>query len=224
MQRLIFIIKSVFFIDGFNLYHAIINHFNHGKYKWLNLKELAKQYVDIDEDAKKVLFFTAYVTWDSDKKERHRKFVTALSFKGVEIVMGSFKRVVKAFQKNRMQVIESDKSQDQLPNYLKFITYEEKETDVNIAVKILEYASKEQYDKFYIVSGDSDLMPAIKSAKKNYRKIEFINILPIGGRGLSLGQVCDKQIVMTEEHMKAALMEDKVIIGNQVIEKPESWV
>ena len=28
--------------------------------------------IDEDEDIKKVLFFTAYVTWDSEKRERHK--------------------------------------------------------------------------------------------------------------------------------------------------------
>lgn len=215
--------KSIFFIDGFNLYHAIINHFDHGKYKWLNLKELAKQFIDEDEELKKVLFFTAYVTWDDDKRERHKKFVTALSSKGVEIVMGSFKSIEKTFKKNKMRVVASDIPNDQLPNKLRFKTFEEKETDVNIAVKILEYASTEQYDKFYIISGDSDFIPAIKSAKKNYRKVKFINILPIGGSGFSLGQICDEQYTMEEKHMQSSLMEDEVAIGTTIIEKPENW-
>lgn len=215
--------KSVFLIDGFNLYHAITNEFNHGKYKWLNLKELSKQFIEEDEEIKKVLFFTAYVTWDVGKRERHKNFVTALSSKGIEIVKGNFKSVEKKFQKNKMSVSESNLPHEELPEYIKFRTFEEKETDVNIAVKILEYASTNEYDKLYIVSGDSDFIPAIKSAKKHYRKTKFINILPIGGKGISLGQVCDEQHIMTEEHIKASIMEEEVIIGSVRIKKPESW-
>ena len=36
--------KVIFFIDGFNLYHSLVNkRFN--KYKWIDLSELAKNFI-----------------------------------------------------------------------------------------------------------------------------------------------------------------------------------
>jgi len=216
--------KSIFFVDGFNLYHAIDKYFDHNTYKWLNIRKLAEQFIEADEEIKKILFFTAYTIWNTDKIKRHKKYITALSSKGIEIVKGNFKKVEKKFRKDKMKVIESSVSDSELPDELVFQTYEEKETDVNIAVKILEYADTELYDRFYIISGDSDFIPAIKSAKKNYRKIEFINILPIESSGYSLGQVCDDQLKIEEKHLKSSLLEDEIKIGKLIIKKPSKWV
>lgn len=65
--------KSIFFIDGFNLYHAIDNNFKHGKYKWLDLRLLSEKFIAPEEKIKKIFYFTAYAKWDKVKIERHKK-------------------------------------------------------------------------------------------------------------------------------------------------------
>jgi len=44
--------------------------------------------------------------------------------------------------------------------------YEEKETDVAISVKLLELFVLDQFDSIVLVTGDTDIMPAIKTAFK----------------------------------------------------------
>ncbi len=41
--------KVAFFIDGFNLYHAINDDERYKKYKWLDLNSLAKKFITHDE-------------------------------------------------------------------------------------------------------------------------------------------------------------------------------
>lgn len=215
--------KSVFFIDGFNLYHAIDKSFAHNKYKWLDLRLLAENFIGLDEQISKIIYFTAYARWDQIKTQRHKTYVAALTSRGVEIAQGKFKRVEKNFNKRSMPVVSSDKSGEDLPDRLRFQSFEEKETDVNIAVKLLEHAAQNQYDKFYIISGDSDFLPAIRSIKRNHRSIKLISILPIRGKGFSLKQVCDEQRWITEDHLKNSLLNDQIKIGSQTITKPVNW-
>lgn len=40
--------------------------------------------------------------------------------------------------------------------------HEEKETDVNIALELLDLASQDAYDRALLVSNDSDLAPAVR--------------------------------------------------------------
>lgn len=47
-----------------------------------------------------------------------------------------------------------------------YIRYEEKETDVNIAVSLVADAAEDFMDAALVVSADSDLVPAIKTAKR----------------------------------------------------------
>lgn len=52
--------------------------------------------------------------------------------------------------------------------------YHEKGVDVRMAVDIVAGAYEDKYDTAIIVSSDSDLIPAVKHARKHGKKIEYI--------------------------------------------------
>ena len=52
--------------------------------------------------------------------------------------------------------------------------YHEKGVDVQIATNLLKGAFREQYNRAYLVSSDSDLIPAIKEARSNGREVVYI--------------------------------------------------
>lgn len=51
---------------------------------------------------------------------------------------------------------------------IKWESHEEKETDVNLALALLDMAYKDFYDHAFILSRDSDLAPAINKVKQNF--------------------------------------------------------
>jgi uncharacterized LabA/DUF88 family protein len=59
-----------------------------------------------------------------------------------------------------------------------FETREEKHTDVNIAVHMLDDAYQGACDRMILVSGDSDLVPAVKIIKKRYPAIRIFVYVP----------------------------------------------
>ncbi len=215
--------KAAFFIDGFNLYHAIDHSFNHHNYKWLNLRSLSEKFLNSGDELGQVCYFTAYCTWDRDKLLRHKKYVKALSSKGVDIVLGRFQRVTKSFNRVKMEVSNVVPVGAQLPDSFTFETHEEKKTDVNVAVKLIELASRGIYDVFYIISADSDFVPALQYIRKFHRNIRLINITPINSSGRTLSQVCDEQIQMSEVHLSGSLLEDEIQIGHELVQIPEKY-
>jgi len=62
--------KSYFFIDGFNLYHSIAREKHLNKYKWIDLSELAKNFISKKEPVLTLQFI--YSNWpfkiDSTKR------------------------------------------------------------------------------------------------------------------------------------------------------------
>lgn len=64
------------YIDGFNLYHAI-DKLKDNRLKWLDLKKLANTLIRQGESLGDVSFFTAVVTWDKGKENRHREYLAA---------------------------------------------------------------------------------------------------------------------------------------------------
>jgi len=134
------------FVDGFNLYHAIDGTRRH-HLKWLDLKRLALEFAPPPQHLlDTVYYFSAYATWRPDAYSRHRAFVAALKASGVEPVMGVFK------EKGRTCHTCGSAWND----------HEEKETDVNIALHLLRDAQMDRFDRALIISGDSDLAPAVR--------------------------------------------------------------
>jgi len=73
--------KVIFFIDGFNLYHSIANkRFN--KYKWIDLSELAKNFITKKEHIEEIYYFTALTPWSPDKTNRHKIFIKVQELRG----------------------------------------------------------------------------------------------------------------------------------------------
>jgi uncharacterized LabA/DUF88 family protein len=59
-----------------------------------------------------------------------------------------------------------------------FDTCEEKRTDVNIAVYMLDDAYNDKCDNFVLVSGDSDLVPPIKMIRHRFPTKQVIVYVP----------------------------------------------
>ena len=63
-----------------------------------------------------------------------------------------------------------------------FEHYEEKQTDVNIALEILDLAYQEAYDTAVLISADTDLIPAIEKTKRIFPDKNFRILIPPGLR------------------------------------------
>ena len=86
--------KVIFFIDGFNLYHAIANQ-KYQQYKWLNLNQLANHFINRFEKIESIYYFTALTYWNQDKVKRHNLYIKAQETVGVKTVYGEFKKKTK---------------------------------------------------------------------------------------------------------------------------------
>lgn len=152
------------FIDGFNLYHSLVDlgpENNH--LKWLNLWTLSQRYACMEgQKLTRVLYFSAYATWLPGPYYRHRAFVKALQTQSVEFVPGRFKEKERSC-KNCCKT---------------WIGHEEKETDVNIAIHMLDEAYLDTFDHALLFSADSDLSPVVRILKTRFPKKQIFIITP----------------------------------------------
>lgn len=164
LRRLTLKKRVAVFIDGFNLHHAI-DALKKDHLKWLNIRTLAEEFAPSSHfEIGDVFYFSAYATWIHKEHMRHRTYVEALRTVGVTPVLGHFK------------------TKDAGCNCCdhKWIRHEEKESDVNLALHILNEAYKNSYDTAFIVSADSDLAPAIRMVKSIFPDKKFKIITPPG--------------------------------------------
>ncbi len=200
-------IRSAFFIDGFNLYHSI-KRLQQPHLKWVDLRALMERQISRQsETVAGIYYFSAYADWMAPQKARHEQYVKALKHSGVEIILGHFK------EKNRG--CHSCGAQ--------WIGHEEKETDVNIALCILNEAYKDNYDRAYIVSRDSDLKPAVSMVVSQFTDKEIFIVAPPNlGHSNDLISVAHGKKKIKVQQIEQCLLPEFVIDagGNVVATRP----
>lgn len=203
------------YIDWFNIYHVLKSHIQKSsdswekELKWCNLRSLAESYLKEDEELWEVYFFTAD-SWEKDTKKRWINYQKALNAHNVIIIKGQYNNITKTFI-NKMKVLQflliidiwNKNKYDYIPKHLKYRTYEEKRTDVNIAVKILEDAFLWKYTRAIIMSGDSDIVPSIESVRKNFPKILFTTLWIVGTKWQRIKNMCDNHEIVWYKKWKS---------------------
>lgn len=77
--------------------------------------------------------------------------------------------------------------------------YHEKGVDVQIAVDMVRGAIKNEYDICYLISSDTDLLPAIKTAKEEGKKIIYVAFEDYTSRALLKN--CSSYIVVKKKDL-----------------------
>jgi uncharacterized LabA/DUF88 family protein len=199
--------RVIAFVDGFNLYHSLLAKPSYRKYKWLNIRKLIELYVP-PKELKEIYYFTALTLWSPDKVARHKLLTKAMEQTGVNVVYGEFR-----------------KRDRYCPNCKKnYTSFEEKQTDVNIAIHLFRLAIEDRFDTALIISGDSDLLPSIKAVKKTFPSKQIGVLIPIGRRAEELKTTCDFHIKIREKNLAVSLFDDLLLMpdGTTII-KPSSW-
>jgi len=105
-----------------------------------------------------------------------------------------------------------------------YTTFEEKRTDVNIAIYLFKLAIQDKFDKAYIISGDSDLIPPIEAVKTLFSHKQIGVIIPIGRRAELLKLKCDFHMKIKEKHLKSSILPDIIPLkDNKKLVCPKSW-
>jgi uncharacterized LabA/DUF88 family protein len=155
------------YIDGFNFYYGAVKDTPH---KWLDFEKFIG-FLRPGDDILRIYYFTALVT--GARRARQQTFLSALSTRPrMEIVLGKF------LEKNvtcRVTTCASNGSK-------LFKMPEEKRTDVNIAVYMVDDAYQNACDHFVLISGDSDLVPAVQRIKQRFPRKSITVYVPSKGR------------------------------------------
>lgn len=200
------------FVDGFKFYHAV-DDARLDRLKWVDLRAVCRAFVPAPRyDLAAVLYFSAFATWRPAAYARHRAYVAALRAVGGTPVMGKFKAKQRQCRHCGAQ----------------WTSHEEKETDVSIAVALIEWAVKDLYDRALLVSCDSDLAPAVRFVRREFPEKEVRIVAPLG-RQPSLELVhaagCRRASLIQITHLERALLPATVIdhSGRIVAQRPEKY-
>ena len=207
------------YIDGFNLYYGLLR--NRPDLKWLNLHKVAQMLFPRDK-VEYVGYFTAAVDADhatpSPTHLRQKTYWEALRMLGVDIVQGRLERREK----------ECRAHQCTHAGTRTFSAPVEKMTDVNIALRMVLDAQQHAPDAVCVISGDTDLLPAMTWLRTNVRCMRRAYI-PCAERDLGYRRVDDfgKHDWWTqrlkEEVLQNCLLPEVTGEGSSAMRRPASW-
>jgi uncharacterized LabA/DUF88 family protein len=208
--------RVVFLVDGFNLYHSIrdIGHdFRDINVKWLNIYSLCRSYLYLfgkDALVHNVYYFSAYADHlnDPNIRKRHEAYKQCLESTSIIAIMGRFKP--KEIRCSNCACL--------------FTRYEEKETDVAIAIKLYELICADACDTVVLVTGDTDIIPAVKAAKAVAPSKTVIFAFPYRRENRELHQLAPGSFKIGMRNYLRHQFDDNVELNDgTIIHRPEEW-
>jgi uncharacterized LabA/DUF88 family protein len=192
------------------LYHAI-EALKKPYLKWLNLKVLAESYLRAHESLNHVVFFTAILTWNHEKQKRHKIYLDALRAVGVTVVESTFRKGHSYCSEKKGFCSR----------------YEEKQTDVAIAVRIIGDALDNEFDRAVLITADSDQIPLVQFVRTRFPKKRITLAAPPGRAkdARKLGELVHERQPITDGRLSTCLLPRDVLDtkGKKVASRPAQY-
>lgn len=195
------------YIDGFNFYYGLKAK-KWKKFYWLDIVKFYELFMGDNQELGIVYYFTAE---PSDPGQFHRQnlFLTANKENPkFKVILGKFLKKQVTFG-GRV-----------------YNTFEEKQTDVNLAVTLIRNQVLKHCNVSIIVSGDSDLSPVFELVKELDPKHRILSHFPPERQSLTLSK-CATAIFHLERYerrFEKCLLPDKITLKNGIdIAIPPSW-
>ena len=213
--------KVCFLVDGFNLYHSTkyAEGVTGSSTKWLDLKKLLflyhSHYTEVAGNKISwgpIFYFTAYanhrIPVDPDVVNRHKKLIECFKDSGVKVIVSQFKE-----------------KGARCPNCShRWIKHEEKETDVAIALKLIEIFHNDWADLAVVVTGDTDLAPAVSTSSRLFPDKQVIFAFPFGRKNKSLKISAPQSFkIKCKAYTNNQFPDPYILSDGTQISKPGTW-
>jgi uncharacterized LabA/DUF88 family protein len=213
--------RTSFLIDGFNLYHSLKNASDDlglmaTGTKWLNIRSLCESYLAAiggNAQVEELYYYSAFANHrnarDPGVLKRQKVYINCLEATGLTVQMFRFKK--------RKIVCPKCVSS--------FTRHEEKETDVAIGAKLLELLFLDKCDTGIIVSGDTDVIPAVRTAQSLFPHKRIGFLLPYKRLNQELANLAPGLhfAIREETYMRHQFPDPLVLSSGKIMKKPTGW-
>lgn len=212
--------RTTFLIDGFNLYHSVKTAsrdlgLNGRQTRWLNIPSLCESFLHLvgnNAQTSEIYYFSALALHLENRKPdvtiRHKTYIRCLEHSGVKVELHRFKKSPIVCKKCGQT----------------FHRQEEKETDVAMATRMLELLFLDECDTIALVTGDTDIVPAVKTAQKIFPNKEIVFLMPYKRHNKELANLVSKHFDISSKNYTNHQFPDPFITKKKkLIHKPSSW-
>lgn len=203
--------RVMVYIDGMNLYYGILAT-GVSRYLWVDIRALALSLMRRGQDLVGVKYYVSRFASDGQVQGLaicQRVHSLALkSLKGVEIFEGKFQGKKGLCRKcgNEWQ------------------SYEEKMTDVNIAVGMVCDAEDDLYDVAILISGDGDLTGPVRTVLSRHPGKLVVVALPPNRRSASLQRAASAHVDIGRSRLRNSQLPDRLHSADGYpLRRPPEW-
>jgi uncharacterized LabA/DUF88 family protein len=203
--------RVMVYVDGFNLYFGLRNK-GWRKYYWLDLVSLAMALLKENQTLSGVQYFTSRIRTNGrniDDMQRQTTYLEAIETQpGLKSYFGHY--------------LEKPKECKQCG--ATWMDYEEKMTDVNIAVQMLSDAFNDRFDIALLISGDSDLTTPIKMLRSQFLEKRVIVAFPPDRQSFELKKAANATFTIGEANLRQSQLPVQVRRADGfVLHRPAHW-
>jgi len=203
--------RVMVYIDGFNLYFGMKTK-GWKRYYWLDPYQLAENLLKPMQVLKEVKYFTARISAHPCDPEMHKRQATYLeaieTLAGARVFYGHYLSKKRKCRKCGAAWEE----------------YEEKMTDVNIAVELLKDAYDDAFDTALLISADSDLAPPIELVLSRFPKKHVVVVCPPERHSKKLVSVASANFRLGRKVLQDSQFPDEYTKPDGfVLRRPENW-
>ena len=205
--------RARFYFDGYNIYHGICRT-KDKTLLWLDLFEFGKSLLHEDEYLDKLYFFTSLPAENKTSYPHHVEYLNLL----LNLDPNSLLRIIYG----RQGKVERRCRRLSCGGRNAKIT-EEKEIDVAVGVQIVRDCLLDKVDVVHLVTGDTDLNPALVVVHNERPEVRIVvHTPPKGGIGIEKPFVETRHLI---PEMLAPYRAAKVLLFEPrgSLQMPESW-
>ena len=198
-------------VDGFNLYFGLRSK-GWRRYYWLDLVALAISLLKPNQLLGGVQYFTSRIRTNGRNIADMQRQTTYLE------ALGTLPELQSYFG----HYLEKPKQCRQCG--ATWMDYEEKMTDVNIAVQLLADAFNDRYDTALLISGDSDLTAPIKMLRAQFPAKKVIVVFPPNRQSFELKRVANAAFTIGEAKLRQSQLPAQVQRADGfILQRPAHW-
>lgn len=203
--------RVIVYVDGFNLYFGL-RAAGFKRWYWLDLVALSRALLRPDQTLAHVHYFTARIrSQGGNTADVHRQstYIDALA------TCPELTRHEGHFLVKPARCKSCGSTWD---------TFEEKMSDVNLAVQLLEDAVDDRFDAAIVLSGDSDLATPIARVLARYPHKRVLVASPPNRHSEALKRVASGTFSVGADKLRRCQFPDTVLRANGVpLVRPEAW-
>ena len=211
--------RTYIYVDGFNLYYGVLKN---TPYKWLDLNSLFQKLLNDSHDIQAIKYYTARISVHDDHKQAPIK--QQIYIRALQIYIPECSIYYGHYLTHPVTLPLVHNSNTKKRQFVNVLKSEEKGSDVNLAVHLLNDAWLDKYDCAVIVSNDSDLSESMKLVKEQHKKTIGL-ITPSNNRNRKPTKML-RQHADFMKYIRKGVLNDSLlpnIIPGTKIHKPKNW-